>query len=100
MDGDSISLLVAAVALAGVVLQWAIWYRDQKDRMQQLRLIARQVKALEDMVDAQGKVVGALADTQEKKSAAWAQEVDRRKRKDEFQKAISLWDELRDVLDL
>ena len=98
-NGDPTSLLIGLVAVVGVVLQFLVWYRDHKERDRQLGLLARQTKAIEDMVVAQSRVVSELAEAQKEKSSIWKEEIERRRRKDEFEKTLTLWDQLRDVLD-
>jgi hypothetical protein len=100
MDGDLVSIGVGVVALAGVGLQYRLWRKDYEERRRQLTLVARQVRALENFVQAQDRVITELAAAQQQRSAIWEQQVKRRQQKDSFEKSLTFWDLLRDVLDL
>jgi len=91
---DWVSLSVGIVAIGGVVFETLLRFRDSRERVEQLRLLARQVVALEGLVEAQGRVVSALADTRKEGSEAWKEEIQRRRKKDEFDQSLLLWKQL------
>lgn len=100
VNGELVPIVLGLAALGGVILQYVQWRKGRSDRTAQLRILARQVSPLEKMVGTQGKVVSALAESQKGKSEVWREEVERRKKKDEFEKGLQMWNQLRNLLDI
>jgi hypothetical protein len=100
VEVDLISTALAVAAILGVVLQYLQYRADRKEKIEQIGVLAKQLNALDGMMDAQGKVISALAESQREKTEVWKQEIERRKKKDEFKKNVEVWTQLRDLLQI
>ena len=95
---DPVSLSVSLVALAAVLLIWFLGYREQRERTRQLRILAKHAKALEEMMKAQGKIVGKLGESQRTIAPDWFAEAERRRQRAESDPALAVWDDLEDLV--